>query len=83
MAHSMQLAGVSEKVIKIKGFVSDTGQWGLRNPYKPWNHDLYIRIIIFPHIDNTQSTGCHWLLKNQIKVFTTTEKDPNHQPICK
>ena len=26
-------------------------------PYKPYNHSLYIGIIIFPHIDNTQSTG--------------------------
>ena len=27
------------------------------SPYKPFNHNLYIGIIIFPHIDNPQSTG--------------------------
>ena len=27
------------------------------NPYKPCNHNLHIGIIIFPHIDNPQSTG--------------------------
>ena len=29
---------------------------GHRGPYKPSNHNLYIGIIIFPHIDNPQST---------------------------
>ena len=67
---------------KIKGLVSDTAQWGPCNPYKPWNDDLYIGIINFPNIDNKQSTGRNWLLKNQIKVITTLEKDPNHHPIC-
>ena len=27
------------------------------SPYKPCNYNLYIGIIIFPHIDNTQPTG--------------------------
>ena len=27
------------------------------SPHKPCNHSLYIGIIIFPHMDNTQSTG--------------------------
>ena len=31
--------------------------------YKPCNHNLYIRIITLPHIDNTQSTGYNWLKK--------------------
>ena len=31
------------------------GDIGHRGPCKPSNHDLYIKIIIFPHIDNTQS----------------------------
>ena len=29
----------------------------LCNPYKPCNHILYIATIIFPHIDNKQSTA--------------------------
>ena len=27
--------------------------WVYVNPYKPYNHNLYIGIIIFLHIDNT------------------------------
>ena len=30
---------------------------GPYSPYKLCNHNLHIGIIIFPHIDNTQSTG--------------------------
>ena len=30
---------------------------GPYSPYKPCNHNLYTGIIIFPHIDNPQSTG--------------------------
>ena len=44
----------SEWVIKFNGLSGDSEQWG---PYKPCNHNLYIGIIIFPHIDNPQSTG--------------------------
>ena len=33
------------------------GQWGPCIPYKPRNHNLYIGIIIFLHIDNPQPTG--------------------------
>ena len=45
---------VGEWVIKFKGLSVDNEQ---RGPYKPCNCSLYIGIIIFPHIDNTQSTG--------------------------
>ena len=38
---------------------SDSGHRGLCNPYKMCNHDLYIRIFIFPHIDNTQICRSH------------------------
>ena len=39
-----------------------TALWGQRTlglcaPYKLCNHNLYIGITIFPHIDNTQSKG--------------------------
>ena len=35
----------------------DRGHQGPYSPYKPFNHNLYIGIIIFPHTDNPQSTG--------------------------
>ena len=46
-----------EWVIKFKCLSGDSRQRGPYNQYKPCNHSLYIGIIIFPHIDNTQSTG--------------------------
>ena len=49
-----QLIGPCEWVIKFNSLSEDSGQ---RGPYKPCNHSLYIQIIIFPHIDDTQSTG--------------------------
>ena len=44
-------------VIKSNGLSGDSGQRGPYSPYKPCNRSLYIGIIIFPHKDNTQSTG--------------------------
>ena len=32
------------------------GHQGPYSPYKPCNHNLYIGIVIFPHIDNPQTT---------------------------
>ena len=46
-----------EREIKFIGLLGNRGHWGPYSPYKPYNHDLYIGIIIFPHIDNPQSTG--------------------------
>ena len=43
-----------EREIKFISLFEDRGH---RGPYKPFNHNLYIGIIIFPHIDNPQSTG--------------------------
>ena len=43
-----------EREIKFIGLFEDRGH---RAPYKPFNHNLYIGIIISPHIDNPQSTG--------------------------
>ena len=48
---------VSEWVIKLNGLSGDDGQRGPYSSYKPCNHSLYTGIIIFPHIDNPQSTG--------------------------
>ena len=46
-----------EGEIKFIGLFEDRGHRGPYSPYKLFNHNLYIRIIIFPHIDNPQSTG--------------------------
>ena len=46
-----------EWVIRFNGLSRDRGQRGPYSPYKSCNHSLYIGIIIFTHIDNTQSTG--------------------------
>ena len=48
---------VSEWVIKFNSLSDNSRQRSPYNPYKPYNHSLYIGIIIFPHIDNIQSTG--------------------------
>ena len=45
---------VSEWMIKFNSLLGDGRH---RGPYKPCNHSLYIAIIIFPHIDTTQSVG--------------------------
>ena len=52
---------------------SNTGIRSPCNPYKPCNHNLYIAIIIFTHIDNTQST-CY----NKLKKKHTTTKQWGH-----
>ena len=41
-----------EREIKFIGLFGDRGHRGPYSPYKPCNHNLYIGIIIFPHIDN-------------------------------
>ena len=46
-----------EREIKFIDLFEDRGHRGPYSPYKPCNHNLYIGIIIFPHIDNPQSTG--------------------------
>ena len=46
-----------ERDIKFIGLCGDRGHRGPCSPYKPCNRNLYIGMIIFPHIDNQQSTG--------------------------
>ena len=46
-----------EWVLQFNGLSGDSKQWGSYSPYKLCNHSLHIEIIIFPHIDNPQSTG--------------------------
>ena len=46
-----------EREIKFIGLFEDRGHRDPYSPYKPFNHNVYIGMIIFPHIDNPQSTG--------------------------
>ena len=46
-----------EREIKFIGLFDDRRHQGPYIPYKLFYHNLYIEIIIFPHIDNPQSTG--------------------------
>ena len=55
--HPQPPAREREREIKFIGLFEDRGHRGPYSPYKPFNHNLYIGIIIFPHIDNPQSTG--------------------------
>ena len=57
-----------EWVIKFNSLSRVSGQRGPYSPYKLCNHGLCIGIIIFPHVDNTQSTG--HLKKKDIKNET-------------
>ena len=41
-----------EREIKFIGLFGDRGHQGPYSPYKQCNHNLYIGIIIFRHIDN-------------------------------
>ena len=49
---------------------------GTYSPYKPCNHNQYIGIIIFPHIDNPQSTGYNQPKKKAIKIINEKREGP-------
>ena len=53
--------------------LSDSGQQGPCEPYNPWYHNLYIGLIIFPHIDNTESTAYSQLTKELIRTHIKSE----------
>ena len=65
-----------ERDIKFIGLFEDRGHRGPYSPYKPFNHNLYIGIIIFPHIDNPQSTGYNWPKKKTIKIINEKSEGP-------
>ena len=54
--HTLYMPDLSEWVSEFNDLSGDSGQRGPYSPYEQCNHSLYIGIIIFPHIDNTQST---------------------------
>ena len=54
-----------DREIKLIGLFGDRGHRGPYSQYKPCNHNLYIGVIIFSHIDNPQSTGYNLPKKNE------------------
>ena len=58
-----------EREIKFIGLFENKGHRGPYSPYKPFNHNLYIGIIIFPHIDNPQYTGYDLPKKKPNKII--------------
>ena len=69
-------AGEREREIKLIGLLGDRGQQGSYSPYKPCNHNLYIGMIIFPHIDNPQSAGYNQPKKKTIKTINLKSEGP-------
>ena len=68
---------VWEREIKFISLFEDRGHRGPYSTYKPCNHNLYIGIIIFPHIDNPQSTGYDLPMKNKtIKIMNKKSEGP-------
>ena len=56
---------MSEWVIWFDGLFGNSGHRGPYSLYELHNYSLYIRIIIFPHIDNTQSKGYNQLYEKR------------------
>ena len=65
-----------EREIKFIGLLGDRGHRGPYSPYKPCNHNLYIGMIIFSYIDNTQSTGYDQPKKKTIKIINEKNEGP-------
>ena len=65
-----------EREIKSIGLFEDRGHRGPYSPYKPFNHNLYIGIIIFPHKNNPQSTGYNQPKKKTIKIIKEKSEGP-------
>ena len=65
-----------EREIKFIGLFENRGHRGPYSSYKPFNHNLYIGIIIFPNIDNTQYTGYDLPKKKPIKIINGKSEGP-------
>ena len=72
----IQSSEIREREIKFISLFEDRGHWGSYSPYKPCNHNLYIGLIIFPHIDNPQYTGYNLPKKKNIKIINEKSEDP-------
>ena len=66
-----------EREIKFIGLFENRGHRGPYSPYKPFNHNLYIGIIIFPHIDNPQYTGYDLPKKKPNKIINKKKWGPH------
>ena len=66
-----------EREIKFIGLFENRGHRGPYSPYKPFNHNLYIGIIIFPHIDNPQYTGYDLPKKKPNKIINEKKWGPH------
>ena len=66
-----------EREIKFIGLFENRGHRGPYSPYKPFNHNLYIGIIIFPHIDNPQYTGYDLPKKKTNKIINEKKWGPH------
>ena len=66
-----------EGEIKFIGLFENRGHRGPYSPYKPFNHNLYIGIIIFPHIDNPQYTGYDLPKKKTNKIINEKKWGPH------
>ena len=62
--------------IKFIGLFENRGHRGPYSSYKPFNHNLYIGIIIFPHIDNPQYTGYDLPKKIPNKIISEKVRAP-------
>ena len=69
--------GEREREIKFIGLFENRGHRGPYSPYKPFNHNLYIGIIIFPHIDNPQYTGYDLPKKKPNKIINEKKWGPH------
>ena len=65
-----------EREIKFIGLFENRGHQGPYSSYKPFNHNLYIGIIIFPHIDNPQYTGYDLPKKIPNKIISEKSEGP-------
>ena len=73
---SYRICKKREREIKFISLFGDRGHRGPYSPYKPCNHNLYIGMIIFPHIDNPQSTGYNSPKKKTIKIINEKSEGP-------
>ena len=65
-----------EREIKFIGLFENRGHRGPYSSYKPFNHNLYIGIIIFPYIDNPQYTGYDLPKKIPNKIISEKSEGP-------
>ena len=71
-----EFMGKREREIKFISLFENRGHRSPYSPYKLFNHNLYIGIIIFPHIDNPQYTGYDLPKKKPNKIINEKSEGP-------